>query len=285
MSKPFLLVVTLLGCVVAACSSVPTTLPAGMSFSDEPLPGKVIWNDLITEDLPAAKRFYGGLFGWTFEDTRARNGADYAIARDGDVFVAGLLAFPPPEDGTNVTRWLPYMSVEDVDDALERGVAGGAGIAADAQDVPLGRVAAIIDPEGAVIGIAQSKVGDPDDTTTRPAPGRIVWTELLSGDPAAAAKFYGVLAGLEASVEERRGGTYTMLVGDGVNRAGILALPDEQMDPEWLTYIGVADPAATAARVEALGGQVLVAPDPDLREGTMAIITDPTGALLVLQKT
>ena len=78
-------------CAVAACSSVPATLPAGMTFSDEPLPGKVVWNDLITEDLPAAKRFYGGLFGWTFEDTRTRNGADYAIASDGDVFVAGLI--------------------------------------------------------------------------------------------------------------------------------------------------------------------------------------------------
>jgi hypothetical protein len=33
-----------------------------------------------------------------------------------------------------------------------------------------------------------------------------------------------------------------------------------------------------------LGGKVLLAPSPQLRDGTMAVVTDPSGALLVLQK-
>lgn len=285
MRSRIVFVAALLICAIAACSTVPATGPSSMSFSEEPLPGKVIWNDLITEDVTSAKRFYGGLFDWTFEDARTRDGADYVIARDGETYVAGILGVPPRPDGSKVTRWLPYMSVDSVDGALERSVSAGAQVAVDARNVNVGRVAAIVDPDGAVIGIARSKIGDPDDRTTRPAPGRVVWSELLSSDPAAAAEFYKLLAGLESEVIDRRGGEYTMLSRDGVNRAGILALPNEQIEPAWLTYIGVSDPLAAVARVEELGGKVLVAPSPDLRDGEMAIVTDPAGAVLVLQKT
>ena len=139
-------------------------------------------------------------------------------------------------------------------------------------------------PEGAVIGLANSKIGDPDDNSTRAAPGRVVWTELLSGDPVAASAFYRLLAGLDIEVIERRGGLYTLLSANGVNRAGIMPKPAEEVEPVWLTYFGVSDPKSAAARAKELGGTVLVPPSPELREGTMAIVTDPVGAVLVLQK-
>ena len=50
-----------------------------------------------------------------------------------------------------------------------------------------------------------------------------------------------------------------------------------------MTYFGVEDVVASAARVEELGGQVLVPVSPDVRDGTMTVVTDPTGALLVLK--
>ena len=31
-------------------------------------PGKFVWHDLLTDDISAAKEFYSGLFGWTFEE-------------------------------------------------------------------------------------------------------------------------------------------------------------------------------------------------------------------------
>jgi len=40
----------------------------------------------------------------------------------------------------------------------------------------------------------------------------------------------------------------------------------------------------TAARAAQLGGRVLLAPRSDLRDGTLALIADPTGAVLALQK-
>ncbi len=36
--------------------------------------GKLVWIDLVTVDLPAARRFYGALFGWTFTDSGTGRG-------------------------------------------------------------------------------------------------------------------------------------------------------------------------------------------------------------------
>jgi predicted enzyme related to lactoylglutathione lyase len=269
----------------ASCTTAGKPALEGMSFTDEPLSGKVIWNDLITEDIDAARRFYGGLFGWSFREIERPGGGEYSLARLGDVYVAGLLAADRREDGQNVSRWLPYVSVADVDEAVRRGVSEGASVAASARDVALGRVAAIIDPQGAVIGLANSRIGDPDDATTRAAPGRVVWHEMLASETSGAAGFYRVIAGLEIKTINRRGGEYTLLLQDGIPRAGIMARPNDDVRPVWLTHFGVSDPAAAALQAESLGGRILVAPSPEFRDGTIAVVTDPSGAILVLSKT
>lgn len=272
--------------LIAGCVSTEEVDTSGISFSAKPLHGKVVWNDLMTEDLDAARRFYGGMFGWTFDNFSARSGRGrYAIARSGNVYVAGLVPVPARADGKKISRWLPYVSVDNVDRALSRAIAAGATVAADAREVGFGRVAAIIDPEGAVIGLARSKVGDPDDNATRPKVGRIVWTELLTDrDPAEAARFYRALADYDVKSIERRGGQYTLLAVQGTDRVGILKNPSNESPPVWLSYFAVEDPVAASAKVEALGGKVLLAPSPSLREGTMAMVADPSGAILILQK-
>jgi predicted enzyme related to lactoylglutathione lyase len=254
-----------------------------MSFSTEPLLGKVVWNDLITEDLDAARRFYGGLFGWTFE-TAKRGDREYALAKLGRVYVAGLVPVAARSDGAKLSRWLPYVSVEDVDAALTRAVASGGNVAVGARDVNLGRVGAITDPEHAVIGLARSRIGDPDEATTRPAAGKVAWHELLANDPQGAARFYHAVFGYDVRTIDRRGGKYTLLARAGRECAGILTNPAAQWDPIWLTYFGVDDPAAAASRAESLGGKVLVPVSLEIREGTMAVVEDPSGAILVLQK-
>jgi predicted enzyme related to lactoylglutathione lyase len=255
-----------------------------MSFSSEPLLGKVIWHDLITEDLDSARNFYGELLGWTFENNSGGRGDEYIIARKGDVIVAGLLAIDAPADGENYSRWLPYISVDDVDAALSRSIASGASVAASAREVGFGRVAAIIDPQGAVVGLARSTIGDPDDTTTAAAPGRPVWTELLADDPQAAAAFYGSLAKYDSRTITRRGGEYTILTSAGADRVGIFQNPaDGEYTPTWITAFGVNDPAAAAAKAESLGGTIILPVSAELRDGTTAVVTDPSGAILVLQ--
>jgi predicted enzyme related to lactoylglutathione lyase len=255
-----------------------------MSFSHEPLVGKAVWNDLITQDLEVARRFYGELFGWTFEQSTAPGGQPYLLARSGRIFVAGMVAVNSPSKDVVLSRWLPYISVSDVDTSVAHATAAGATVLVNTRDVNLGRVAVIEDKEKAVLGLARSHIGDPDDTTTAPGPGRVVWTELLANDPAFASQFYQTVIGVTARTIERHGGPYTLLSERGVDRAGILMNPSDNAAPVWLTYIGVDDPVSAAARVEALGGKVILPPSPQLRDGTMAVVTDPTGALFALQK-
>ena len=76
--------------VLAACSGSPIDSP-GYFLSDNPLVGKVVWHDLMSDDLEASKEFYGGLLGWTFERTERANGKPYLLARSGGQYVAGIL--------------------------------------------------------------------------------------------------------------------------------------------------------------------------------------------------
>ncbi len=219
---------------------------------------RIDYVEFSTSNMEESKRFYSGVFGWTFTDTRSNSGSEYAVARSGDIYVGGIVAFAAPDDGSSYSRWLPYISVPNVDDAVSRGTTAGAEVAVSARNVDLGRVAAMIDPEGAVIGLVNSAFGDPDDRTTAAAPNRPVWTELLADDAAAAAKFYGTLAGYDIETIERRGGQYTFLGNNGINRAGVFQKPGTEYKPVWLTYFGVEDPAAAAALAESLGGTIIL---------------------------
>ena len=279
----FAVAIAALGLALAS-SSASAGKPdlSGMKFSPTPLTGKVIWNDLITDDLDTTRAFYGDLFGWTFERSSGKGGR-YVLARLGDVYVAGIVEVKSKNRAQKLSRWLPYVSVPNVEGAVSIASAGGATVVVPARDVSFGRVAAIIDPQGAVIGLARSSIGDPDDATTAAGLGRVVWTELLANDAETAAQFYRDVVGYEPSTISRRGGQYTMLTQGGKNRAGLLKNPTDAK-PVWLTYFGVDDPVAAMGRLEALGGAVVAPASPRLREGTMALVTDPAGALFVLQK-
>ena len=238
----------------------------------------------MTTDLEAGKRFYSGIFGWTYEQRSGPNGNPYILAKSGDRFVAGMVVEQRPKDGSDISRWLGYLSVTDVGLAVKQnGTAGGSTVVERFDISDYVRVAAIIDPQGAVLGLAQSSIGDPDDSHAG-KPGRVVWNELLASDPAAAARFYKALAGYKVDLQQRNGGEYTMLIADGIKRAGILENPLNGVKPLWLSHFGVQDIKATTAKVGGLGGRVLLAPAPDIRDGKLALVVDPSGALLALQQ-
>ena len=268
---------------LTACTGPGAERLADFELSDEPLTGKYVWHDLITDDPAAARRFYGELFGWSFEATVHPNGGDYTLIRHGDGYLGGIVELPDP-DGADYSRWLGYLSVADVDRAVAlTREQGGRAVAGPLELGDVGRAAAIEDPQGAVVGLLRSRYGDPIDTAQR-GRGDIVWNELLAADPAMAAAFYGELAGLQQVEEQRAGGVYRLLRAQNRDRAGILLRPADEVRPVWLTHFAVDDIARAVDRAEQLGGAVLVAPDPDVRDGLFAVITDPSGALLALRQ-
>jgi predicted enzyme related to lactoylglutathione lyase len=283
--KPFqmLLLIYYLA-AITACTNTLGPVMSGISLSDAPLTGKFIWHDLISTDIEADKRFYSGLFGWQYEYRQGPNGNSYTLAKSGEHYIAGLVNYDKPEDGAVVSRWLGYLSVDDVDLAVRENMAAGGNTVVKPEELgDFVRVAAITDPQGAVLGVAQSHIGDPVDSIAG-GPGYVVWNELLASDTVEAAAFYRALAGYEIEVLDRYGGKYTMLVADGVRRAGILGNPLEGVTPLWLTYFGVSDLEATTARVSELGGRVLLPPSADVRNGNLALVVGPSGALLALQQ-
>ena len=273
----------LLLAAAAACTTPSGDRIADLPLSEEPLTGKFVWHDLVTDDAQQAKAFYGALMGWSFEDTTHPRGGDYTLIRSGDRFVGGIVELEDPE-GVEYSRWLGYLSVGDVDDAVQFNRASGGKAVAGPLDLPgVGRAAAIRDPEGAVVGLLRSRLGDPLDSLS-PMIGVVVWNELLAADDVAAAEFYAALAGLEVDEKQREGGIYRVLRSQGLDRAGVMPRPAEELQPLWLTHFGVGDVAAATGRAEQSGARVLLAPDPELRDGRFAVVVDPGGAVLALRQ-
>ncbi len=267
----------------AGCTNLPTASPfKGAELSSAPLLGKFVWRDLVTENPDAVKPFYAALFGWQFEEGRAL-GAPYTLVKSGGQYIAGISKTRRPQPDQPVSQWLSFMSVADVDRAVEQTRGAGGSLVAGPLDLPnVGRGAVVLDPEGAPLGLLRSSIGDPADAAA-PALNRFLWTEHLSRDPQASAGFYAALAGFEVRKMDFGGRPYWVLV-KGRERAALLRNPITVDRPIWLAYVRVADPAASAARAAELGGRVLLAPSAGLRNGTLALIADPSGAVLALQK-
>lgn len=269
--------------VLSACSAPLEDRLGGISLSKESLTGKFIWHDLITDDVTQSKRFYREVLGWSYEDTTGPGGRPYTLIFAGNRLVAGMVEMDDPAQA-DYTRWLGYVSVDDVSKAVTFVRSrGGSAVVGPVDLSGIGRAAAILDPQQAVVGLLESAVGDPDDSL-RPRPGVVVWNELVSSDAAEAAGFYAALAGMDVVEQQRPLGVYRVLRSQGQPRAGIMPRPTDDIEPFWLSHFGVADVAVATARVEAEGGQVLLEPSPEFRDGSMAVVVDPAGAILALKQ-
>src|SRR5207249_5185428 len=83
-----------------------------------PLPeGVFVWDELYTNDVDAAKRFYGEVFGWTGEDADM-GGYTYTLFKSGDTNIAGCM--PIPEGEETPPHWYPYLATDNVDAATEK---------------------------------------------------------------------------------------------------------------------------------------------------------------------
>ncbi len=267
---------TLLGVLLlAGCASQSPELPV-IGTPGTTLPGKVVWHDLVTPDLEKSRNFYGELFGWRFEELSD----GYLLARNEGRPVAGLARL----DGTQHTgHWLPLLSVTDIVQAQETTLAADGKVVLKAFQLKgRGEVAVLKDPEGAAFGVLQSSHGDPEDQV--PALNTWMWNEIWTDNVAGAAAYYDKLFGYELGSARIGNVTYAYLKRDGKPRVGLLTKPDPEIGNTWLCYLRVADVAAVTAEAKALGGTVLMAPNSKVRNGSVAILADPTGAGFVVQE-
>lgn len=117
--------------------------------------------------------------------------------------------------------------------------------------------------------------------------GLFSWADVSSPDPQAGAQFYSELFGWDAQDQHDPDGSYiyTLFFKDGKQVAGLGPLPQEMQDagvpPAWSNYVTVDDVDAMAAAVTSNGGTVQAIMDV-MSSGRMAIVSDPTGAMLML---
>jgi predicted enzyme related to lactoylglutathione lyase len=111
-----------------------------------------------------------------------------------------------------------------------------------------------------------------------PTPGEPNWVDLGTADLGDAIRFYTSLFGWEAEVSGEEYGGYTTFRLDGRATAGAGPLFGAGQPTAWSTYVATDDADEIAARVEAAGGKVLVAPFDVMFQGRMAAFLDPAGA-------
>ncbi|WP_137876061.1 VOC family protein [Rhodococcus sp. Q] len=112
--------------------------------------------------------------------------------------------------------------------------------------------------------------------------GAPVWFDLMSSDPAKAAEFYRAIFGWEVEAPREEFGGYQNFTKNGRRVAGLAPWMEEAGGPPniWSVYLRTDDAAATLEAAEAAGGSVMVPPMAVGDEGTMAVVTDPAGAVI-----
>src|SRR5438270_6839222 len=105
------------------------------------------------------------------------------------------------------------------------------------------------------------------------------WIDLGTADVDKAAEFYEGLFGWTVQDLGPDSGGYRMCFLRDKPVAG-LGPQQNPGPPMWTTYVNVADIEATAARVQAHNGQVIVQPFDVITAGKMAVFFDNIGAAL-----
>lgn len=250
--------------------SAITTTPTGKHYT-----GKIVWHDLLTNDVSKAKHFYAGLFGWSFEDK-----GGYTTIYHHDKAIGGMMHVAHKSDKNAEAVWLSSMSVENVDKAITEIKANKGTVLKGPLDMPKrGRGVLVSDAQGAHIVLLHSKGGDPLDAKVNM--GDWLWNELWTSNPNESEALYRILGKYDTV---SKAGEYRILEHKGKWRAGIRDISKEDARSRWVSVVRVADLQKSMDKVKQFGGQVLMNPHKEIAKGNIAVIADNTGALLLLQR-
>jgi hypothetical protein len=127
-------------------------------------PGSWTWNNLMTRDLEGAKDFYGKVFGWEaiHNDEAPPNILMWQV--DGQRWpegLGGLMAITDDLPAEMPSHWQVYFVVENMDEAIEKATSLGATVGFGPIEVPIARLATLVDPQGAVVSILESRYPEP----------------------------------------------------------------------------------------------------------------------------
>ncbi|RZQ64812.1 VOC family protein [Amycolatopsis suaedae] len=251
-------------------SAAPRTLPSGVPC----------WVELATPDEEAAERFYGELFGWSYEVRRdpATPTGRYSIASLGGIPVGGQ--YQAASGGQ--PEWMLHLAVQNTVTAAEWVEHLGGKVTLGPVDIPdRGSIVHATDPGGAPVVFWQ-----PTETWefASGVPNTFAGADLNTTDGPAADHFFSRLFSYTTSQigDETIDYAQWMLNHTPVLYRYVMGPEYQRGTPaHWMVYFEV-DPArgtdAVAGHALMLGGSVVVRPY-DTPFGRTAILADPFGAV------
>jgi len=273
-----------------------------MPERDGYIPGVPCWVDTSQPEPAAAVAFYGGLFGWDFENVMPEgSGGEYFIGRirGGDVAAVGSI----PEGAPPMAMWNSYIWVDSADETAAKVKSAGGSVVTEPFDVmDAGRMAVLSDPEGAVFCAWEAKNNKGAQVVNEH--GSLNFNGLATRDPEAAKAFYGAVFGW--TVLDLPAGFMWTLPGYGDHleenspglreQMGQMGAPDGFIDvvaalnpiaagdsdtlAHWSVTFAVDDADAAAAKARERGAEIVAEPF-DAPWTRMAVIKDPQGALFI----
>jgi predicted enzyme related to lactoylglutathione lyase len=273
-----------------------------MPERDGYIPGVPCWIDTTQPDPDAALAFYRGLFGWEFEDMMPEGSqGKYFIGRIRGGDVAAISSIP--QGAPPMAMWNTYVWVESADETAAKARNAGGVVVAEPFDVMgSGRMAVLLDPEGAAFCLWEAR--DHKGAQIVNEHGSLNFNVLATRDPEAAQAFYGAVFGWERlglpagsmwtrpgygdHLEERSPGLREQMAQmnapegfiDVVAALNPITDDDPGTPANWTVTFAVDNADDTAAKAASLGGEVLAGPL-DAPWTRMAVIKDPQGATFV----
>ena len=259
--------------------------------------GVPCWIDTSQPDLEAAKQFYGGLFGWEFEEWESGR---YLSASLHGLEVAGIGLQPDAE-----ATWNTYIEVDSADWATSDAIQLGATVLMPPGDIgDAGRMSIVQDPTGGVFRTWEPKQHHGAQLVN--AAGSWNWSDLHTPDPSLAEPFYRALFGWESTYVSFGESSATMWRRPGYGDAlelrdpGVRTRHEEAGAPEgftdaigwlieaegpsrWNVTFSVDDTDASVAKATELGAWIVVPPY-DAGPVRVATLEDPQGAQFTISR-
>jgi predicted enzyme related to lactoylglutathione lyase len=239
---------------------------------EHPIPLVVI----SANNLAESATFYSKLFGWQTQPLSAELTAVMMASGPSAALRASV-----PDGFPGV---VPFVSVRDVEAALERVVAAGGSIERAPWSIPLaGKLARFKDPSGTIYGLTNvlpsqemPHVPMPFGSNPKPPAGSICSLEMYASSGAAAAGFFGELFGWGSLPTMEHFMAFDPGKGiGGVFQSHTPALPA-------VAYIYVGDVRAKIVEIEAAGGRRSGDPMDMPGLACFGYFTDPSGTTMGL---
>ena len=257
-----------------------------MSKRDSYPAGVPCWVTNLAPDVPAARDFYGELFGWEMENGPG-DVAPYALGRLRGRDVAGIGSLPSPD---TPPAWITEVRTDDLAATVSavRG-AGGTVLREEVDFSPVGRLGVFTDPLGATF--CAWEAGDREGARVVNEASAWSMSALRTDATEQAASFYGAVFGWENEpfgpatlfrLPGFVGGEEAQPVPRDV--VAVVVPADGDGPAAWGVDFWIDDVERAVDDVRRLGGSVLAGPydaPPSFRQ---AVVTDPGGASFSLSQ-